>query len=95
MAYEVSEEAKCIPETEAAGHWHCSARCNHLVVGAMAVSIDLHIVSALYSSSLLLRTGGYFLRLVLAAQRLVHERATRLASPTPAEASYCCQSKQS
>ena len=61
----------------------CSLHCNHLIQGFIVALIGLHVLSAIYSLSILLRQGGYFLRVVLAVRAIVHnpDLTVRLLEP--------------
>jgi len=62
----------------------------HLVVTHTVALMGMPLISALYSSCLLLRTGGYFLRLVLSVRMIVREQACLLSEPAPNEELELC-----
>ena len=69
-----------MPKTDGYDPFGCLIHANHLIVGFIATLVGLHIISAMYSAALLLRSGGYFLRLVLAVRTLVYERSVPLSA---------------
>ena len=74
LAHEVGT---IIPDNEGHAYWNCSLHQNHIIVGTMIWMMGVATVSRMYSTSLLLRTGGYFLRLILA----IGERIKKMAVP--------------
>jgi len=75
------EQGKLVPACEGHAVWLCSIHQSHLVVTHTVTLLGMPLISALYSSCLLLRTGGYFLRLVLAVRLIVREQALLVDTP--------------
>ena len=61
----------------------CALHGNHLVQAFIVAIIGLDVLSSMYSLSILLRQGAYFLRVVLAARLIVRNPnlTVRLTEP--------------
>ncbi len=55
-------------------HVRCSLHQNQLVEGELLITVARNLLSRLYSLTLFLRTGGYFLRLIKWVPRVVEEK---------------------
>jgi len=80
-----------IPAREGHSIWLCSIHQGHLIVTHQISLLGISLTNALYSSCLLLRTGGHFLRLVLAVRVLVREQCTLLERPADEEDFRLCR----
>jgi hypothetical protein len=60
--------------------WRCAIHQSHLLASSLLQAVGLRIASSLYSASLILRTGGHFLRVVLMTRSFVEDHAVRLPS---------------
>jgi hypothetical protein len=79
--YQAYEASECIPPSQGYETWDCSIHGNHIIVSMLCAMVGMSLISGMYSAALLLRTGGYFLRLVLAVHAAVAELATPMAEP--------------
>ena len=89
--YLAHEETALIPAERAYAAFLCMVHANHLVVGFVVVMVSMRVVSVLYSASILLATGGYYLRMVLTVRWAVQELYNPLAAPASAEDIRLCR----
>ena len=83
-------EASFVDSEHGHVYWLCTIHQNHLIASAVIATIGLHICSGLYSTSLLMRVGGFFLRMVLGIHKLV-EGMVLLSVPAPPEEVDLCR----
>ena len=68
----------------------CQLHGNHLCMGLAVGYVGIYVINALYKLSLLLCTGGYFLRITLAVRVLVEKHAKLINAPCSADERLFC-----
>ena len=81
LKYFAHEANALVSQDQAHVSLPCIIHITHIVVGLIIAQIGLEYLSVLYSMALLLRSGGYFLRLILAVRMLVRDHSLQLAVP--------------